>query len=216
MNEVFEFLAELAEHNNRDWMQANKPFYERAKSTFKGLITELLAGINAFDASVEGLEPKDCIFRINRDIRFSKDKNPYKTNFGAAMMEGGKKTGNPTYYIHLQPGKSFVAGGVYMPEAESLKKIRQEIDYNPEELKKIVEADSFKQAFGKITGESLKTAPKGYPKDHPNIELLRMKSFLVVHDLTDAEVLSGGFVAEALDYFKIIHPFNEYLSVAIS
>ena len=216
MKETLKFLSDLAAHNDRDWMQANKKRYEAAKAAFKELTADLIKGIGAFDESVLGLEPKDCIFRLNRDIRFSKDKSPYKTNFGAAIMEGGKKSPNPTYFFQLQPGNSFVAGGVYHPEAEYLKKIRQEIDYNPEELKQIAEEKAFQKAFGKITGESLKTAPKGYPKDHPNIELLRMKSFLVMRNLTDEEVLKKDLAKRLSDYFELMMPFNQYLAVAMS
>ncbi len=216
MENVLEFLKDLTANNQREWMQEHKKRYEKAKSEFKEVVASLLSGIASFDESVQGLEPKDCIFRINRDIRFSKDKSPYKTNFGAAMMEGGKKTGNPTYYVHIQPGKSFIAGGVYMPEAENLKKIRQEIDYNPEELRNIVKDDQFRKLYGQMTGESLKTAPKGYPKDHPNIDLLRMKSFLVTRDLSDKEVLAGNFVKKITDMYQVMYPFNQYFSVAIS
>lgn len=216
MENVISFLKDLAVNNQREWMQENKKRYEVAKAEFKGVVATLISGIADFDESVQGLEPKDCIFRINRDIRFSKDKSPYKTNFGAAMMEGGKKTGNPTYYIHIQPGKSFVAGGVYMPEAENLKKIRQEIDYNPQELRDIVKDEQFMKVFGQMTGESLKTAPKGYPKDHPNIDLLRMKSFLVTHDLSDKEVLAKNFTSKITEMYHVMNPFNQYFSVAMS
>ncbi len=216
MEKILSFLEDLSENNNRDWMQENKKRYEAAKNEFKQVIVQLLEGICQFDEGVQGLQPKDCIFRLNRDIRFSKDKSPYKTNFGAAMMEGGRKTGNPTYYIHIQPGNSFVAGGVYMPEADNLKKIRQEIDYNPEELKNIVDSPEFKKTFGVMTGEQLKTAPKGYPKDHPNIELLRFKSFIVSKDVSDKMVSARSFIDNTIRDFKVLHPFNQYFSVAIS
>lgn len=216
MENVIEFLKDLTANNQREWMQDNKKRYEVAKAEFKELVASLISGISTFDESVQGLDPKDCIFRINRDIRFSKDKSPYKTNFGAAMMEGGKKSTNPTYYLHVQPGKSFVAGGVYMPEPENIKKIRQEIDYNPEELRDIVKGEQFRKVFGQMTGESLKTAPKGYPKDHPNIDLLRMKSFLVTKDMNDKAVLSKGFVTKITEMYQIMYPFNQYFAVAIS
>lgn len=216
MKDVIAFLEDLAANNQKEWMQEHKKSYEKAKEDFKGVVAALIAGIEGFDESVQGLAPKDCMFRINRDIRFSKDKSPYKTNFGAAIMEGGKKSPNPTYYIHIQPGKSFLAGGVYMPDAENLKKIRQEIDYNPQELRELVKDTQFKKAFGQMTGERLKTAPKGYPKDHPNIDLLRMKSFIVSKDLSDKEVLDSDFLTKAIDLYRIIHPFNQYFAVAIS
>jgi len=216
MEKVFAFLTELSAHNNRDWMQAHKPQYQEAKGIFNDFIGRVLKGIEQFDQGVHGLAPKDCVFRINRDIRFSKNKDPYKTNFGAAMMEGGKKTGNPTYYLHIQPDNSFLAGGVYMPEPEALKKIRQEIDYNPGELKAIVEESKFKKTFGAMSGEQLKTAPKGYPKDHPNIELLRFKSFIVTKNLQDKEVLAANFEKRLIEDFEQLHPFNRYFAVAMS
>ncbi|WP_258102622.1 DUF2461 domain-containing protein [Marinoscillum sp. MHG1-6] len=210
------FLTELQSNNNKEWMDANNKWYQETKGQFEELVAHLLGGITQFDQGLQGLEPKKCIFRVNRDVRFSKNKDPYKTNYGAAMAEGGRKSGNPLYYFHLEPGRAFVAGGVYMPEADPLKKIRQEIDYNPEELKRIVEQPDFKKAFGGIQGEGLKTAPKGYPKDHPNIELLRRKSFIVVHDLSPVELRSEFIVEASLSLYKLIKPFNDYLSVAIS
>ena len=216
MKDVLAFLKDIRDHNDREWMQANKKVYLAAKDTFHEFIRELIAGISKFDETVLGLEPKDCTFRLNRDIRFSNDKRPYKVHFGAAIMEGGRKSPNPTYYIRVEPGKSFLAGGVYRPEAEHLKKIRQEIDYNAGELKKILEEKKFAKTFGPMTGESLKTAPKGYPKDHPNIEILRLKSFLVTRDLTDKDVLGKDFLKLVLADFEVMSPFNQYLSVAIS
>ncbi len=216
MKNVMDFLGALKEHNTRDWMQENKKQYQETKAAFEAFVGDLINGIAKFDNSVEGLTAKDCMFRLNRDIRFSKDKSPYKTHYGAAIMEGGRKSPQPTYYIHVEPGKSFVAGGVYKPEAENIKKIRQEIDYNPAELKKIVEDAAFKKTFGEMTGESLKTAPKGYPKDHPNIELLRMKSFLITRDLQDKEVLNAKFKENVLQLFQQMSPFNQYFAVAMS
>jgi uncharacterized protein (TIGR02453 family) len=216
INKITSFLADLAQHNSKEWMDANKPRYQESRLEFIGFVESLLKGIAQFDDGVLGLDPKKCIFRINRDIRFSKNKDPYKTNFGAAMGEGGRHAGNPIYYFHLEPGKAFLAGGMYMPEAESLKKVRQEVDYNPGELKRIVEDADFVKAFGAIQGERLKTAPKGYPKDHPNIELLQLKSFIVVHDFTDSELHHESLLEESLHLYQMIKPFNDYLSVAIS
>lgn len=216
LHNTFDFLKALKEHNDRDWMAENKKWYQQVKKEVEQLVAALIGEISRFDEGITGLTPKDCMFRINRDIRFSKDKRPYKENFGAAITEGGKKSPMPTYYIHLEPGNSFVAGGIYMPETEVLKKIRQEIDYNPEELKKIVEDAEFKKTFGELTGERLKTAPKGYPKDHPNIELLRLKSIIVTNDYTDEQVLSNDFFDHVIHDFKVLHPMNQYLGVAVS
>jgi uncharacterized protein (TIGR02453 family) len=216
MKNVMEFLQELDRNNHKEWMDANKNWYQEAKREFLGLVDEVIKGITAFDPGIAGITAKDCTFRINRDIRFSKDKRPYKNNFGAAIQEGGKKSPNPTYYLHLQPGESMIAGGCYMPAAAELAKIRQEIDYNPAELKEIVEKEEFKNTFGAVQGEALKTAPKGYPKDHPNIELLRLKSFVVMQKLPDSKVIQANFADKVISDFKILQPFNHYLGVAIS
>ena len=214
---IFNFLSEIKENNNREWMDANKKVYLEAKGAFVSITESLINGVAGFDESLIGLEPKQSIFRINRDIRFSKDKSPYKTNFGAYMVPGGKKSGNAGYYLHLQPGdESFIAGGVYMPQAENLTKIRQEIDYNVSELKTITEAPKFMEFFGAIEGEKLKKAPKGYPIDHPNLELLKLKSFLVIHKVKDSQVLKTGFIDYVLTVFKAMEPFNSYLNVAMS
>ena len=176
-----------------------------------------MADFAAKEEEMAGLEPKDVMFRINRDIRFSKNKNPYKENMGAFMAPGGRKAEFGGYYVHVQPhDESFVAGGVYMPSPENLKKIRQEIDYNPQELKQLMEAPAFAGLWGGMMGEQLKTAPKGYPKDHPNIELLRHKSFVVMRKLTDAEMRSEGIVDTLLGYFDLLRPMNAYFNVAVS
>lgn len=216
MKNVMAFLSELDRNNHKEWMEENRKWYLDAKSEFHLLVDELIMGIATFDSSISGLSSKECTFRINRDIRFSKDKRPYKNNFGAAIQEGGKKSVNPTYYIHLQPGESMIAGGCYMPAPPELAKIRQEIDYNAAELREIVKKKDFQKTFGKIQGEALKTAPKGYPKDHPNIELLRLKSFIVMDKLSDDEVLAEDFISHVLEDFEIMHPFNRFLSVAVS
>lgn len=216
MKEILDFLSELSQHNTREWMNENKKYYQANKKEFEKVVMEMIKGIAVFDPEIVDLTPKDCMFRINRDIRFSKDKSPYKTNFGAAITPGGKKSPLPTYYLHIQPGNSFLAGGVYMPQPEALGKIRQEVDYNAAELKKILDEKGFANVWGPVTGNELKTAPKGYPKDHPNIELLRKKSFVVMRTLSDAEVVDGDFVSQAVSNYEILYPFNQYLSVAIS
>lgn len=213
---VLEFLAKLAANNNKEWMDANKKDYLKQKELFAGFIDQMLKALTPIDEGLTGLQPKDCIFRINRDIRFSANKAPYKNNFGAAMTPGGKKAPNALYYIHLQPGNSFLAGGIYQPDAEHLKKIRQEIDYNAVELKKIVEQPDFKKFFGPIQGDALKTMPKGYAADHPNADLLKFKSYLAVHNFTDKEVGSEGFFNTCVEMYRVMAPFNAYLNVAIS
>ncbi|MDH5476507.1 MAG: DUF2461 domain-containing protein [Cyclobacteriaceae bacterium] len=211
------FLNQIAANNTREWMEANKKSYHEARDTFVGITKSLIEEISAFDEGLQGVDPKKSIFRLNRDVRFSKNKAPYKTNFGAFMMEGGKKAGNAGYYLHLQPGnESFIAGGVYMPEADKLAKIRQEIDYNGSELKKIVSQSVFEKTFGQIQGDKLKRAPKGYSLDHPNIELLKLKSYLALHKVDDKTVLDKDFLNYIIDVFKKMAPFNYFLNVALS
>ncbi len=216
LKEVLHFLEDLSHNNNRDWMQENKSRYKMAKTTFESFINDLLLRLTELDPDIQGLLAKDCTFRINRDIRFSKDKSPYKTNFGAYMAKGGKKSHNPGYYIHFQPGNTFIGGGAYMPEAEPLAKIRQEIDYNGEAFTGILHDKDFKSYFGDLQGEQLKTSPKGYANDHPNIEWLRYKSFFVMHYFSDDEVSGEGFLDEVLLGLEKSKPLKDYLDMAIN
>ena len=214
---IVEFLTGLAQNNNKEWMDANKPQYQAARAEFIEITKYLLDELAKFDDSITGLDPKKCIFRINRDIRFSKDKSPYKNNFGTFMVPGGKKSGLAGYYMHVQPGgESFFGGGIYMPPSDMLAKIRQEIDYNPDEFKNIINAPGFTKFFDEIKGEKLKTAPKGYPKDHPDIELLKHKSFAVWNQVSDKDLLQADILEQVIAGFKEMKPFNAYLNVAVS
>ena len=214
---IFDFLNALNNNNNREWMEANKPKYTKAKDNFVPIIRFLIEEIGKFDEHIHDLEPKKCIFRIHRDIRFSKDKTPFKTNFGAWIAPGGKNAISAGYYFHLQPGgESFVAGGLYMPPSDALAKVRQEIDYNAEALKEILNSKSFKKYFKGIQGEQLKKAPKGYPKDHPDLDLLRFKSFVVWYKLKDEEIIQRNSARKLVTMYETIKPFNDYLNVAIS
>jgi uncharacterized protein (TIGR02453 family) len=214
---IFSFLNDLKLNNNKDWFEANRKTYQDVRKECEELIKFILEGLTPVDTALNGLAVKDCMFRINRDIRFSPDKTPYKVNIGLVFTGGGKNTGNPSYYIHLQPGdKSFIGGGIYMPSPEHLGKIRQEIDYNADTLKKILDNKNFKKYFSGLDGEKLKTSPKGYPSDHPEIELLRFKHFIVIKDLADKEVGKANFPSYVLDAFKAMKPFNDFLREAIN
>jgi uncharacterized protein (TIGR02453 family) len=213
---TLDFLSKLKKNNNKEWFDKNRSTYEEVKKNHQGFINELIQAVAKFDPSVKMLEAKQCVFRINRDIRFSNDKTPYKTNLGADISPGGKKANSAGYYIHLQPGGSFLAGGMWQPPAPELNAIRQEIDYNSKELKKILNNKDFKKYFGDLSEEDkVKTAPKGYDKTHPEIELLKLKSFLVIHDLTDKEVLSKDFLKQCSMIFKAMYPFNKFLRTAV-
>ncbi|HEY0741631.1 MAG TPA: DUF2461 domain-containing protein [Chryseosolibacter sp.] len=217
LEQVLKFLKDIKKNNDRDWFEKNKPRYLEAKQTFEDLVAAVLGEISKFDSGLGGLDPKKLPFRIYRDVRFSKDKSPYKTNMGAGFSPNGKLVQEPGYYLHLEPGnKSFVAGGIYMPDAPNLAKIRQEIDYNADKLKKIMNAKSFKSSFdGFDDFDKLKTMPKGYPKDHPMVEVLKLKSIIVSHSFTDKEVTDKKFVKVAANYMKAIKPLNDFLKEAI-
>lgn len=211
------FLTKIKANNNRDWFEKNKGLYITAKEDVEKNIDEILNGIRKFDKRIPAdLAAKKCVFRIYRDVRFSKDKRPYKNNLGASINPGGKKDMSPGYYIHVQPGASFIAGGMWMPEPPNLNKIRQEIDYNLKEFLKITNDKTFKKLFGTLsTEDSLVNAPKGYPKDHPAMEVIKLKSFIVVANLKDKELLDKNYVKTVISICKAMQPLNNFLQRAI-
>lgn len=212
---TLEFLSKLSKNNNKDWFEKNRPAYETAKNNFKEFIDDVIIASAKFDPAIKNLESKNCIFRINRDVRFSKNKAPYKNNFGASISPGGKKSFSAGYYIQVQPGQSFIAGGMWQPPAPQINAIRQEIDYNAKEFKKIISAKEFKKYFGALSDEDkLISAPKGYDKTHPEIELLKHRSYIVVHDLKDSDVLSKDFLKHCTNVMKATHPMNLFLRKA--
>lgn len=214
---ILKFLKDISKHNDREWFEKNKPRYLEAKQGFEDLVGSMLNELIKFDAGLAGLNPKKLPFRIYRDVRFSKDKRPYKTNMGAGFSPNGKMEQEPGYYLHIQPGnKSFIAGGIYMPDSANLTKIRQEIDYNFDTLKRIIGAKNFRKYFTDFDHfDTLKTAPKGYPKDHPHIKLLKLKSFVVSHRFTDKEVVDKNFVRIVATVCKTIKPLNDFIKEAI-
>lgn len=215
---ILKFLKDLARHNDRDWFEKNKSRYLEAKQGFEDVVTHVLEALVQFDDGLTGLNPKKLPFRIYRDVRFSKDKRPYKNNMGAGFSPNGKLVQEPGYYLHLQPGnKSFVAGGIYMPDAANLAKIRQEIDYSSDKLGKILKAPKFRNLFDDFDDfDKLKTAPKGYPKDHPHIEWLKLKSFIVSVPLTDKQVTDKKFISTVSSGCRTIKPLNDFLREAIA
>lgn len=213
---TFSFLKKLKTNNNKSWFDTNRTTYIAAKMDVVSIVKQLIHEISVFDKSIGMLEPEKCMFRINRDIRFSKDKSPYKTNFGASLTPGGKKSMLPGYYLHIEPGNSFLAGGSYMPPAPQLHAIRQEIDYNADEFKKIISDKEFKKYFGILDeSDKLKTAPKGFEKDNPAIELLKLKSYIVVHELKDEQLLNKNFIKHSAKVFKAMYLLNMFLRRAM-
>ncbi len=212
---IFNFLQDLKQNNNRDWFLANKPRFDEIKSEFEAFIDSLISSISKFDNSISHHSAKNCIFRIYRDVRFSKDKSPYKTHLGAHISAAAKKSdihSKAGYYIHIEPEGSMLAGGAYLPQGPWIKAIRQEIHYNASDLKKILNNEKFKKYFGELEGEKLKRAPKGYEPDHPEIELLRFKSFLAVNKCADKIVMGNKFLGHCSDVFKTLHPFDQFLN----
>jgi uncharacterized protein (TIGR02453 family) len=212
------FLKELADNNNRDRFQANKERYDAARANLVELTTKLIEKVHQVDPGVSAdLDPKKSVMRIYRDIRFSKNKTPYKNNFGVSIPSHGVKPGGAEYYLQIQPGNSFIAGGYWMPEAEHLKAIRQEIDYNAAELKEIIDEPDFVKLFGEFRKQDqLKTVPRDYSADNENIDLLKLKSFVVFHQLSDKEVQSPKAVDEIAALCADIYPLNVFLKRAIS
>jgi uncharacterized protein (TIGR02453 family) len=211
---TLDFLDSLKDNNNRDWFIKNKPAYIDAKENFESFVQDIINNIVDFEPILKGLEVKSCVYRINRDIRFSNDKSPYKSHLGAFIVRGGKKNGDKFagYYVHIEPEKSIIAGGAYMPPSPWLSAIREKIDEEPDEFVKIINSKDFVKYFGEIEGEKLKKAPKGYPSDHPNIELLKYKSYLIVNEVNDEFVLSQNYFDHVLKVLKAMKPFNDFLN----
>jgi len=211
---TLDFLTAIKSNNNRDWFIKNRPLYMNAKDNFESFVKEIINKLIEFEPIMKGLEVKSCVYRLNRDIRFSNDKSPYKSHFGAFIVRGGKKNGDKYagYYFHIEPGKSIMAGGAYMPPSPWLSSIREKISEEPDELIKILNSKDFIRYFGKLDGEKLKTAPKGYPSNHPHIDLLRFKSYLVVNEVSDKVVLGNEFFNHVMNVFKAMKPLNDYLN----
>lgn len=209
------FLKKLEYNNNREWFHENKETYNAAKKEFEDFINLLIPLVAEIDKTVEGTNAKNCIFRIYRDVRFSKDKRPYKTNFGAYINEGGKKCINAGYYFHLEPGGCFAGGGIYMPPTPILTKVRTQIMENTQEYLSIINDEHFKTTFGKVEGEKLKSAPRGFSKDYEHIELLKFKSYTATKAFAEKKVLSENFINVLISTFKTLKPFNDFINNAL-
>lgn len=217
LNIILHFLSDLAANNNTPWFHANRPSYEAARQNLHELVSQLIPQLSSLEPGLANLQPKECIFRINRDVRFSANKSPYKENMGAYFAVGGKKSWGAGFYLHLQPNEqSFLAGGLYMPDAKRLAAVRQEIDYLTTQFADIVQAPSFVQYFGQLGGSRLQSAPKGYAKDHPAIEWLKHKDFVVTHPMSDQQVNAANFVDYCTQVFAAIQPLNQFLSQAVA
>ncbi|MBM9502447.1 DUF2461 domain-containing protein [Leptospira sp. 201903071] len=213
---TLDFLKKIAKNNNKPWLEKNKLLFTEAKNDFENLISELVIGLAKVNPNLAGVDPKKCIFRIYRDVRFSKNKEPYKINFGASIGAGGKDLGRPLFYIHIQPGdQSFIAGGLYMPDPKILRKVRETILENSNIFKKIVQDKKIEKEFGGLSDMKLNTAPRGFSKGHPDLEWIQYTSYIVEKQQKDSDILSKNFIKNTIDSYKILQPFLNYFDKVI-
>ncbi|TGK55571.1 DUF2461 domain-containing protein [Leptospira kanakyensis] len=209
---ILQFLSELKINNNRNWFLENKVRFQEIQNELIMLTGSLLGEIEKFDKTLKGVDPKSCIFRIYKDVRFSKDKSPYKTHFGIFMRGGNRKIDGTGYYLHIEPDGSLLGGGCYQPEPKALQQIRERILVNTKSFRKIIENQKFVQNFGTtFYAEKLKTAPKGFAKDHPAIEFLKYKGFAVGKKIKNSDLTSNHFMDDAIQSFRTIYPLNQFL-----
>jgi len=214
---TIKFLKDLQNNNNKPWFEDHRKIYEAAKADLQTMVGKLIPAIAVFDEPIGSLQVKDCTFRINRDVRFSKNKRPYKNNMAAYFSRGGKKASVAGYYFHCEPGKSYGAGGFYSPMPVELAKIRQEIDYNFDEWQQIITNKNFKKYFAEgVDGiETLQRPPKGYDENNPAIHYLKMKHFIVSKRLTDAELQNKTLVKDVAKIFETMKPMIDFLNRAV-
>jgi uncharacterized protein (TIGR02453 family) len=216
MKNVLPFLKDLMKNNDRNWFQHNRGRYLEAKGEFEEFIGHLIPRLAEIDRGISGLEPKQCVFRIFRDVRFSRDKSPYKINMGAAMTKGGRKSSLATYYVHIEPGNVFAGGGIWMPPGPVLKAMRQEVYYNAGEFKEIIGSSGFRKYFKQLEGEKLQRPPRDFSADFADIDLLKHKSYIVARPLDDKIVAELDFADKLIDTYKAIYPFNSFINRALT
>jgi uncharacterized protein (TIGR02453 family) len=214
---TLKFLKDLKKNNNKPWFDAHRKNYVEAREDLIALTDQLIKGIASFDRSIGVLHAKDCLFRINRDVRFSKDKSPYKINLASYFNKAGKKGNGAGYYLHIEPGKSFAAGGIWMPDPSVLASVRQEIDYNFDDWKKMMNNAAFKRNFpnGFAGNEKLSRPPKGYEDTNPAIDFLKQKSFVVSAPISDASIQSKTLVKDLTRIYRAIFPLVQFINKSI-
>lgn len=214
--ETFQFLSALRKNNSKAWFDENRSVYAGCKHEFETFISIVISEIARFDRESAQTTAKASIFRINRDIRFSNDKQPYKPNFGAFVAKGGRNGSRAGYYVHIEPGACFLAGGIYMPPAPVLKALRNEIFSNVDEFREIITAPDFVRHFGtELSGEKLRSAPRGFPKDFPEMDYLRYKHYTVLKSEPDAVYQHSQFIGEVVTVFSTMAAFNLFLNRAL-
>ncbi len=204
--DVFAFLRKLEKNNNREWFTAHKETFKDIEAQVKVFFTALAEEMKMHD-EIERVK----IFRIYRDVRFSKNKTPYKINLSSSLSRAGARL-RGGYYIHIQPGGSFIAGGFWQPNKEDLFRIRKELELDATEFRAVIEAEVFKNIWGDLVGDEVKVAPKGFDKTHENIDLIKKKQFVFIRNFTDDEVLDANFSSQIIDSFKGIRPYFDLMS----
>jgi uncharacterized protein (TIGR02453 family) len=210
----FDFLNKLKKNNDRDWFNTNKDEYLKQHENIIDFADALLLEVNKHD-NIETPTGKKSLFRIYRDVRFSKDKSPYKTHWAGSFRRATKHL-RGGYYFHIEEGNTMVGGGFWSPNKDDLLRFREDIAFDAKPLRKIITSKSFKDTFGKLDGQQLKTAPKGFDKEHSDIDLLRYKQFVISKKFTDKEVLSADFPKKVSDAFKKMRPFFDYMSESVT
>lgn len=215
MQEVLNFLSELKENNNKEWFDQNRNRYEASRKKILFLTDLVIHEIAKFDPEIGIQDPKNCVFRIFRDVRFGFDKTPYKINMGSFIAKGGRKSTSAGYYLHIEPGGSFVGGGSYCPPPDALKAIRTEIFDHPEDFRQLIRNGSFLKVYPEMYDDQLKSAPKGFPKDFPGIDLLKYKSYAFTSRLSDSDVIGEAYVTKIVAAMKELSPVNRFLNTAL-
>lgn len=217
VKEILAFLGELQQNNDREWFEANRKRYEGSRDMMREIVAALIDGIRGIDPGIGPVKVGDAIFRIFRDVRFSKDKSPYKTHMGAFIAKGGRKSPYPGFYIHLEPGGSFLGGGLYRPEPKILKSVRYDIVEHYPEFLSLINAPAFKKRFGKLShmDDTLKRPPKDFPADFEGMEYLKFKSFVSGHTLPEREWTGEELITYALETYRDMAPFNAFLARSV-
>jgi uncharacterized protein (TIGR02453 family) len=217
---TIKFLKDIKKNNNKPWFEKNRTVYENARADFANFIQKVIDKHGKNDPSIQNIVAKDCLFRINRDVRFAKDKSPYKSNFGASINKSGRKGENSAgYYFQVQANRNFAGGGIWMPEPNELKKVRQEIDYNFADFKKIIGSKKFKSVYGDLDRSDeflLKRVPKGYEPENPAAEYLKLKSYVALAELKDTDLTSKDLVKKTVAAFEALQPLVEFLSISMA
>ncbi|MCX6223792.1 MAG: DUF2461 domain-containing protein [Bacteroidia bacterium] len=215
MHNILNFLKLLEQNNERGWFNAHKSDYQSARALFEQILEKIIAGLGQVDPSIKGLKAADAIFRIYRDTRFATDKTPYKNNFGAHLSRGGKNSGEPGYYFHIQPGESFLSGGIYIPSNDKLKAIRKEIFLFPEDFSALIDEPSFSKHFTFFQDDKLKRPPLGFPADFPLIDFLKFKHYCPWVPLPDEWLDFPDLSGRIVDLYSIMKPFNDFIYRAL-